>query len=308
MSAVRQRDLQREDAALLGAVGLVQRSRELARPGYLALVVGLALVTFGLGFVALFLTPAGDNVAIWWPAAGTSVLLSLVYRGPRWQVLVLVGALAGLSNLLVGRPVAFAVWAVVVVVTELAVFTAVLGHQGRSAMLSTSRGLLRFIAACVSASVMVGLIGMVSFTLLVGANPLLSFAALVPSHLSALLLIVPIALVPLPHRLPGQRLELAVQATLTTVVTLIVFAPFQSEAIGALLFPFFGWAAVRFMPIVATLELVLLGAVASVLTVLGGGPYANPNPDVSATLLVQVYLLAIALTVQFITVVRSERA
>lgn len=308
VSAVRQRDLQREDAALLGAVGLVQRSRELARPGYLALVVGLALVTFGLGFVALFLTPAGDNVAIWWPAAGTSVLLSLVYRGPRWQVLVLVGSLAGLSNLLIGRPVAFAVWAVVVVVTELAVFTAVLGHQGRSAMLSTSRGLLRFIAACVSASVMVGLIGMVSFALLVGANPLLSFAALVPSHLSALLLIVPIALVPLPHRLPGQRLELAVQATLTTVVTLIVFAPFQSEAIGALLFPFFGWAAVRFMPIVATLELVLLGAVASVLTVLGGGPYANPNPDVSATLLVQVYLLAIALTVQFITVVRSERA
>lgn len=308
VSPVRQRDLEQQDAALLGAVGLVQRSRELARPGYLALVGGLALGTFGLGFVALYLTPAGGNAAIWWPAAGTSVLLYLLYRGPRWQVLALVGALAGLSNLLIGRPVEFAFWAVVVVVTELVVFTWVLGRQGRSAMLSTSRGLLRFIAACVSASVVVGLIGMVSFALLVGANPLLSFAALVPSHLSALLLIVPIALVPLPRRMAGQRLELAVQVTLTTVVTLSVFAPFQSEAIGALLFPFFGWAAVRFVPIVATVELVLLGAVASVLTVLGGGPYADPDPGVSATLLVQVYMLAIALTVQFITVVRSERA
>ena len=308
VSPVRQRDLEQQDAALLGAVGLVQRSRELARPGYLALVVSLALLTFGLGFVALYLTPAGGNAAIWWPAAGTSVLLYLVYRGPRWQVLALVGALAGLSNLLIGRPVEFAFWAVVVVVTELVVFTWVLGRQGRSAMLSTSRGLLRFIAACVSTSVVVGLIGTVSFTLLVGANPLLSFAALVPSHLSALLLIVPIALVPLPRRLAGQRLEMVVQVTLTTLVTVFVFAPFQSEAIGALLFPFFGWAAVRFVPIVATVELVLLGAVASVLTVLGGGPYADPDPGVSATLLVQVYMLAIALTVQFITVVRSERA
>ena len=265
-------------------------------------------MTFGLGFVALSLTPAGGNAAIWWPAAGTSVLLYLVFRGPRWQVLVLVGATAGLSNVLIGRPLEFALWAVVVVITELVVFTWVLGRQGRSAMLSTSRGLLRFIVACVSAATVVGLIGMVSFALLVGANPLLSFAALVPSHLSALLLIVPIALVPLPRHLPGQRLELVVQVTLTTLVTFVVFAPFQSESIGALLFPFFGWAAVRFVPIVATVELVLLGAVASVLTVLGGGPYADPDPGVSATLLVQVYMLSMALTVQFITVVRSERA
>lgn len=308
VSPVRQRDLQQEDAALLGAVGLIQRSRDLSRPAYLALVIGLALVTFGLGFAALYLTPANGNAAIWWPAAGTSVLLYLVYRGPRWQVLVLAGAVAGLSNLLIGRPLEFAAWAVVVVVTELLVFTAVLGPQGRSAMLATSRGLLRFIVAVVTASVVVGLIGMASFTLLVGANPWVSFVALVPSHISALLLIVPIALVPLPKPPRGQGTELIAQVLLTTFVTFVVFAPFQSEAIGALLFPFFGWAAVRFVPIVATVELMLLGTAGSVLTVLGGGPYAATDPGVSATLLVQVYLLSMALTIQFITVVRSERS
>lgn len=308
VSPRRQRDLQVEDVALLGAVGLVQRSRELSRPAYAALIVGLALITFGLGFVALYLTPAGGNAAIWWPTAGTSVVLYLLYRGPRWQVLVLVGGVAALSNLLIGRPPEFAFWAFVVVVSELLAFTWLLGPQGRSAMLATSRGLLRFVGACVSAAVVVGLIGTFSFTLLVGADPLASFAALVPSHLSALLLIVPLALVPLPRRPSGQRVELVVQVILTTVVTLLVFAPFQNEAIGALLFPFFGWAAVRFMPIVATVELVVLGAVGSVLTVLGGGPYATTDPGISATLLVQVYLLSIALTIQFITVVRSERA
>ncbi len=277
-------------------------------PAYAALVTSLALVSFTLGFTALYLTPAGSTTAIWWPAAGTSAILYLVYRGPRWQVLVIVAAVAALSNVLIGRPPEFALWASIVVVSELVVFAWVLGPQGRSAMLATSRGLLRFIVAVVSAALTVGLVGMLGFFLLTGAEPLVSFVALVPSHLSALLLIVPIALVPLPRRPRGQTLELVLQVTLTTMVTLLVFAPFQTEAIGALLFPFFGWAAVRFVPIVATVELVVLGAVGSVLTVLGGGPYAEPDPDVSATLLIQVYLLSIALTVQFITVVRSERA
>lgn len=277
-------------------------------PAYAALITSLALVSFALGFTALYLTPAGGTAAIWWPAAGTSAILYLVYRGPRWQVLVIVAAVAALSNVLIGRPPEFALWASIVVVSELVVFAWVLGPQGRSAMLATSRGLLRFIVAVVSAALTVGLVGMLGFFLLTGAEPLVSFAALVPSHLSALLLIVPIALVPLPRRPRGQTLELVLQVTLTTMATLLVFAPFQTEAIGALLFPFFGWAAVRFVPIVATVELVVLGAVGSVLTVLGGGPYAEPDPDVSATLLIQVYLLSIALTVQFITVVRSERA
>ena len=308
VSPVRQRDLPPEETPLLGAVGLVQRSRDLPWPAYAALILALTLVTFGLGFVALYLTPAGGNAAIWWPAAGTSAMLYLLYRGPRWQVLVIVAAAAALSNVIIGRPPEFAFWAAVVVVTELVVFAWVLGPQGRSAMLATSRGLLRFIAAVISAATVVGLIGMVSFTLLVGADPLVSFAALVPSHLSALLLIVPLALIPLPRRPPGQTAELIVQVTLTTAVTILVFAPFQNEAIGALLFPFFGWAAVRFLPIVSTVELVVLGAAGSVLTVLGGGPYASTDPGVSATLLVQIYLLSMALTIQFINVVRSERA
>ena len=293
---------------MLGAVGLIQRLRDASTPVYLAVIIGLALLTFGLGFAALYLTPPGGSAAIWWPAAGTSALLALLYRGPRWQVLVLVAVVAASSNVFIGRPPVFALWAVIILVSELVVFLLVLGPQGRAAMLATTRGLTRFIVACVAASVTVGLIGAGSFVVLVGADPFVSFASLVPSHLSALLLIVPLALVPLPRGLSVQRGELIVQGSATALVTVFVFAPFQNEAIGALLFPFFGWAAVRFPPIVATAELVVLGAVGSVLTVLGGGPYAGLDLALPAALLVQLYLLSIAITIQFITTVRSERA
>lgn len=307
MSPVGQRDLQQEDTALLGAVGLIQRSRDLERPAYVALIAGLVLVTFGLGFAALYLTPSGGT-AIWWPAAGTSVLIYLLYRGPRWQVLLLVAIVAMLSNLLTGRPPVYGLWAAVILVSELVVFAWVLGPQGRSALLATTRGLLRFIIAALCSSTVVGIIGAASFVILVGADPLLTFAALVPSHISALLLIVPLALVPLPRTRSWQRGELIVQVTLTTLVMLLIFAPFQTDALGALLFPFLGWAAIRFFPIVATVELIALGAVGSVLTVLGGGPYSSIESTLPAALLVQLYLLSIALTIQFITVVRSERA
>jgi signal transduction histidine kinase len=308
VTSLRQHELQRQDAALLGAVGLIERSRDLPRPVYVALVSGLALVTFGLGFAALALTPAGGTAAIWWPAAGTSALLALLYRGPRWQVLLLVAVVAASSNLLIGRPPVFALWAVVILVSELIVFVAVLGPQGRTAMLSTTRGLTRFIFAALAGATVVGVIGSSAFVVLVGADPLVTFTSLVPSHLSALLLIVPIALVPLPRGLSRQRTELLVQGGLTAAIVLLIFAPFQSEAVGALLFPFFGWAATRFPPIVATVELVLLGTLASVLTVLGGGPYAGVSTGLPAALLVQVYLLSMAITIHFMTTVRSERA
>jgi signal transduction histidine kinase len=293
---------------MLAAVGLIERSRGLKRTPYILVICGLTILTFGLGLAAIALTPARGTATIWWLAAGTSALLALLYRGPRWQVLAVVAVIGASTNLLLGRPPTYAIWAVVILVCELAVFLLVLGPQSRTAMLATTRGFFRFIAACVTASTVVGVIGAASFVLLVGADPIVTFVSLVPSHLSALLLVVPIALVPLPRGLRRQRTEILVQGALAIGAIVLVFAPFQNAAIGALLFPFFGWAAIRFPPIVATVELVVLGSLSSVLTVLGGGPYAGVNDGLPAALLVQVYLLSMAMTIHLITTVRSERA
>ena len=305
MNSIRQQTVEQDDAALLGATGLIQRSRGFSRPVYLAVIVGLALTTLGLGFAALVVTPAGTNAAIWWPAAGTSALLYLLYRGPRWQVLVLIGVIGGATNLLIGRPPIFAVWGIVVLVSEVLVFAVVLGPQRRDAMLGTVRGMLRFLAAVIAGAVAVGVAGGTSFLVLVGANPVETFARLFPSHLSALLLIVPIALVPLARRREGFRIELLVQSALIAM-TVPLITQVQALLIGALLFPLFAWAAVRFRPIVVTVQLLAFSVAASVLAALGGAAFSNA--DVPVAIVLQVYLLSMALTTQSITVVRSERA
>jgi len=308
MSTVRHKATEQEDAALLGAVGLIQRVRELSRPAYLTVIIGLALVTFGLGFGSLYLTPPGSNAAIWWPAIGTGAVLYLLYRGPRWQVLVLIGAVGAASNLLIGRPPIFALWSFVILLTELALFVAILGPQGRSAMLGTVRGMLRFFTAVIAASLLVGVFAALAFVILVGANPVETFSALVPSHLSALLLIVPVALVPLPRQAEGTRLELVLLLCGLIVGTVYLLAQVQALPIGALLFPLFAWAAVRFRPIVVTVQLAVFGGIASVFTALGGVSFAASVDSDSSVLVVQLYLVSLALTTQSITVVGSERA
>ncbi len=305
MSTIRQQTVEQEDAALLGATGLVERSRGFSRLVYLTVMIGLALMTLGLGFAALLVTPAGSNAAIWWPAAGTGALLYLLYRGPQWQIFVIVGLLGAASNLLIGRPPTFALSSFVVLASELLVFTAVLGPQRRSALLGSVRGLLRFLGAVIAGAATAGVVAGVAFFVLVGASPVETFASIFPSHLSALVLIVPIALVPLARRREGFRIELVVQSLLIATTVLLI-TQVQTLLIGALLFPLFAWAAVRFRPIVVTVQLLAFSVAATVLTALGGAAFSDTG--VPAVIVLQVYLLSMALTTQSITVVRSERA
>src|SRR6478672_1170552 len=123
--------------ATVAAAGetLIDRSRSWSTAMHVGVIAGLSALSFLLGIAALFITPAGTGVAIWWPAAGVGALLALLYRGPRWQVLLLVSAVGLLSNLAVGRPLAFALTASVILVVELVVFLAVLGPQSGGARL-----------------------------------------------------------------------------------------------------------------------------------------------------------------------------
>lgn len=170
MKAIQQTESVSAHVALT-APTLIQRSAAWPLPLYIAVVIGLSALSFLLGFASLYITAPGAGVAIWWPAAGVGALLYLLYRGPRWQVLALVSAVGLLSNLAVGRPLSFALTAAVILVVELAVFVAVLGQQRRGALLSTVRGLGRFLVAVLAAAVVIGLEGAVTLFLLAGIDP-----------------------------------------------------------------------------------------------------------------------------------------
>ncbi len=293
-----------------GEVGsLYQRVRTASGPVYAITIVGLVLLSLALGFAALYLTPPGGSAAIWWPAAGVSVLLYLLYRGPKWQVILLVATVAALSNLLVGRSVGFALVGIVVLVAEVLVFALILRAEGSAAMLGSTQGFLRFMLASLSAALTVGAMGTVGLMFLANAPPIPTFLSLVPSHLSALLLIAPIALVPLPRRRRGRRMELLAQVIGTAGLTFVIFAPWQADPIASALLPLLGWAAVRFSPIVVTVELTGVAVLGSVLTSLGGGAYvAAGEQGLSTAALLQIYLLAIASTMHFLTSTKNEAA
>lgn len=295
----------------LSAPTLIERSQSWSTPLRVAVIGGLSVLSFLLGIGSLFFTPPGSGAAIWWPAAGVGALIYLLYRGPRWQVFLLVSAVGLLSNVAVGRPLSFALTGAIILVIELVVFVWVLGPQSSGALLSTMRGLGRFLIAALAASLTIGLEGAVTLWWLAGINPLVSFFALVPSHASALLLIVPLALVPLtraPGRIPPARvLEGALQLALTVTLAVIVFSPTLPLPMLFTLFPLFAWAASRFTPAFVVAELMIVAAIVPTLTVMSGGPFVNTQGAANPGVIVQLFMLSAAITTLFLTVVRSER-
>lgn len=293
------------------APALIERSRRWPLAVYVIVIAVLSLVSFLLGFASLYITAPGAGVAIWWPAAGVGALIYLLYRGPRWQVFVLVSAVGLLSNIAVGRPLSFAFTAAIILVVELLVFVIVLGPQSRGALLSTMRGLGRFLTAVLAGALTIGLEGAVTLYLLAGIDPLVSFTALLPSHASALVLIVPLALVPLPRAgvrtsLP-RRIEGVVQFALTVTLGFVVFSPTLPIPMLFTLFPLFAWAASRFSPIFVVAELLAVAAIAPTITVASGGPFGYAQGIENPGWIVQLFMLSAGITALFLSVVRSER-
>ncbi|MDO8338726.1 MAG: ATP-binding protein [Microcella sp.] len=308
MKAIQQTESVSAHTALT-APTLIQRSASWSLPRYLAVIGGLSALSFLLGFAALYITAPGSGVAIWWPAAGVGALIYLLYRGPRWQVLVLIGAVGFISNIAVGRPLTFAITAAVILAIELLVFVVVLGPQSRGALLSTMRGLGRFLIAVLAASVTIGIEGALTILVLVGADPIASFTALVPSHASALILIVPLALVPLPRARPSipRRVEGIVQLAVTIAVGVIVFTPTLPVPMIFTLFPLLAWAASRFSPLFVVVELIVVAAIAPTIVVANGGPFGYAQGIDDPGWIVQLFMISAGITALFLSAVRGER-
>lgn len=298
--------------ATVAAAGdtLIDRSRSWSTMTHVGVIAGLSALSFVLGIAALYITAPGAGVAIWWPAAGVGALIALLYRGPRWQVLLLVSAVGLLSNLAVGRPPSFALTASVILVVELAVFLAVLGPQSRGALLARMRGLGRFLLAVLAAALTIGIEGAITLFLLAGIDPLTSFAALLPSHGSALLLIVPLALIPLPRggsMSVARRVEGMLQLAATVGLGIVVFSPALPIPMLFTLFPLLAWAASRFSPLFVVVELLAVAAIAPTLAVANGGPFGFAQGIENPGWIVQLFMISAAITVLYLSVVRSER-
>ena len=269
------------------------------------------MLSFVLGFAALYVTDPAAGVAIWWPATGVSALILLLHRGPRWHALIIVASVGILSNVAVGRPLDYAITGAVILGLEMVAFGAVLGRTGPGALLSTAGGLGRLLLAVAAAATTIGVSGALSLHLLAGLDPVQTFFALLPSHASALLLIVPLALVPLRprgERIPAARVvEGALQLASTIVVAVLVFSPVLPVPLLFTLFPLFAWAASRFTALFIVVELLVVALIVPTITVLTGGPFRELFAVAAPGRVVQVFMVSAAITALFLTVVRTER-
>lgn len=278
-------------AADRSAGAVASRSRRLAVWG-----LGAALI-FALAVSGLVLSPPTPPVALWWPAAGASACLALlVPRSQRPAALVVIFAATTLGNLVTGRGPAMAVAFGVINALEIALFLWLLLRGRAGARLQTTGDSARLAVAATISAVALGLAsGGLSATM--GAGDFGGMAFLTAaSHLSAILLMTPLVLlVPRTQRRLDRR-ELAAQIAVTVLTLAIAFGPLLDIRLGFLVFLPLTWANLRFPPVTAHIEALLIAIGVLVLTRAAWQPsVASGVAPTSLAINVTAFLCAISI-------------
>jgi diguanylate cyclase (GGDEF)-like protein len=273
-----------------------------------------ALVVFALSEQAVSLRAGGAAVALWWPAAGVSAAAAVLTVGrDRAVVVAVVLAASGLANGLAGRPVSVALAFGMVNALEAAVVARLLrpGRRPLPSLISLP-DLGRFLLAVAAGGAAVGLLAGLAVEVLTEGDLLSTARAVAPSHASALLLIVPVAL-RLPHG-PAEAgpVERALQVIALFGLLALVFQDGQALPITVVPMLALIWAAVRCGAVTVLVELAATAAVAAAATLLGWGPFAEDvSPAVSDTqtafTLVQVYVLVTSVAALVVALTVHER-
>jgi len=133
------------------------------------------------------------------------------------------------------------------------------------------------------------------------------------SHLSAVLLLMPLALRMGRSRVEAGRTETVLQCCSVLVVCGYVFAPAHSLPLAFVLLAPLVWGALRLAPRVVAWQLVVIGFVTSTLTIMGGGPFAaavrlNEDPSVGAGLIQTHIVVSTLVTMSLVLAVDQRRS
>jgi len=277
------------------------------------------LLTFGLLLGGVFvlmttsvvLAPAGSHVAAWWPASGLSVVALLWTRGPRrW---VMAAGLLGLSvvaNLLGDRTLPVSIgYAVSNLLETLVVTLLLLRAGGARVALASMAGLGKFLQACTAGAAVIAVGAGTTAAVSEGADLFAVGRAVGASHAAALLLVLPwfLGSSPAPER---RRSERVAQWLVLVAVVVAVFAPAQSLPLAFVPFVPLMWGAVRMGQRTVYAQLVTTGVLATLLSALGGGPFAHVasgRPPEVVAMLVQAFVVCAALLVLPLSVAIRQR-
>ncbi|MFE4949320.1 ATP-binding protein [Leifsonia sp. NPDC056665] len=240
------------------------------------------LLIFGASVLGVRLAPPGSQVAIWWPAAGLSVLLVLLVRGRRERAAALAAIFVAtaLANAAAGRPVLVSsAFGLANAVEALVVVAILLRVGGPGFRLRDLDSALRFAGAVLAGAVAIGVLAAAAVVVFEGGSFFTTAAFVAASHAAAVFMIAPFGL--LPPRIPVRAtvVEMVVQGVALAAVIVVVFHPAVGLPLAFLPYPVLSWAAFRFPIRVAVTETLLASMAMLALTIAGGGPFNHSTLD-----------------------------
>jgi len=257
----------------------------------------LLLLVFLLGWGFVTLAPPNSHVAAWWPAAGVSVLLVLRLHRSHWLWGLLgVVLVTTLSNMAGGRDFVVSVLFGVANAAEAWLVPLILSNAGRTRpVLNSLATAYRLCLSVAAGAIAIGFLAGVTSWIFDGGDLIPIWIGVSAAHATAVLIILPFALIPQEKLAQVNPLEVALQIVVLVGTLLYVFGPGRFLPLTFLPLPVVAWAAFRFPTRVALWEIVGLALGTSFLTSNGGGPFeqavtlgANPST------LIQIFLLSIA--------------
>lgn len=273
-------------------------------------VVSLVIIAGVVSYLSVTISPVNATVAAWWPAAGLSVIALLASRGTRLAAAGGIAAITAAGNMLGGRELLVAVLFGIANATEAWIVARVLSGGSPESRLDGPRDVSRLIVASLLGALAIGVLAGATAAFLIGQQFAPTFLALVASHFSALLIVVPLGLVSRRLGRLASTGEAIVQALLLAAVIALVFWPGNALPIAFLPFVALLWAAFRLSTLLLSIELIAVAITVTVLTALGGGPFAIYAGDGSRTTieLIQLFFIVNATAALYVSAARNEWA
>ncbi|MFN4001339.1 ATP-binding protein [Microcella sp.] len=276
------------------------------RPG----VVALVLIAGVVSYLSVTFSPDNATIAAWWPAAGLSVIALLASRGTRVAAATGIAAITAAGNVLGGRELLVAALFGIANATEAWIVARVISGGAPESRLDTPRDVGRLIIASLLGSLAIGVLAGATAALLRGQDFVPTAFSLVSSHFSALLIVVPLGLVSRRLGRLASTAEAVVQAAVLAASIAIVFWPGNTLPIAFLPFIALLWAAFRLSTLLLSVELIGVAVAVTVLTSIGGGPFAIYTDDGTRTTveLIQLFFIVNATAALFVSAARNEWA
>lgn len=292
----------------MDARGIAARLYDLPTAQRRAVIALVLALTVAASWWAVIDVSPDFPVSIWFPGSAAAVITVLVSRGRRVVVAVLVGVVLVMVGVGAGRPINVSIAYGLAIGLEAWVVARMLTRGRPHASMHNLEQMGWFLVSSTVGVLPVVVVAGAGASFVSGANPLLVGAALLASHLSAIVALVPIVLVPLNERFTKPVWEPILQSITLLGLTVVVFGPAAPLGITFLLLTTLMWSAARFPPVWVAVQTIGLATAATVATSLCVGPFAvllqdDPRGSLFA---LQLFLLTHATAGLFVAAQSAE--